>query len=56
MANLQYDITKYQPVLFAADSMTHLVDTVGGIFASLDDETAERLRPAASRERAAAMK
>jgi len=54
MAALDYDITKYQPVLFAAESMDHLVDTVGGIFATLDDDTAERLRPAASRERAAA--
>jgi len=43
MATLDYDITKYQPVLFAADSMTHLVDTVGGIFASLDDDMPARL-------------
>jgi len=54
MANLQYDITKYQPVLFAADSMTHLVDTVGGIFASLDDDTPARLTADGVRERAAA--
>ncbi|MGI9019843.1 MAG: phenylalanine 4-monooxygenase [Solirubrobacterales bacterium] len=44
MAAIDYDITKYQPVLFAADSMTHLVDAVGGFFAGCDDETPARLR------------
>jgi phenylalanine-4-hydroxylase len=43
MATIDYDITKYQPVLFAADSMDHLVDAVGGFFASCDDETLQRL-------------
>ena len=43
MATLEYDITKYQPVLFAADSMDHLVDAVGGFFAALDDDTPLRL-------------
>jgi phenylalanine-4-hydroxylase len=51
MATIEYDITKYQPVLFAADSMDHLVDAVGSFFASCDDETAERF----GRERAAAV-
>ena len=44
MATIEYDITHYQPVLFAADSMDHLVDAVGGFFAALDDDTPARLR------------
>ena len=43
MATIEYDITHYQPVLFAADSMDHLVDEVGGFFAACDDETPARL-------------
>src|SRR5687768_7383126 len=43
MATIDYDITKYQPVLFAAESMEHLVDAVGSFFASCDDETLARL-------------
>ena len=43
MATIDYDITKYQPLLFAADSMDQLVDAVGGFFADCDDETLERL-------------
>ncbi len=43
MATIDYDITRYQPVLFAADSMDHLVDEVGGFFAGCDDDTAARL-------------
>jgi phenylalanine-4-hydroxylase len=39
MATLAYDITRYQPVLFAAASMEHLVDAVGGFFAACDDDT-----------------
>jgi phenylalanine-4-hydroxylase len=50
MATIEYDITKYQPVLFAADSMEHLVDAVGSFFAGCDDETPQRLE----RERAVA--
>jgi phenylalanine-4-hydroxylase len=51
MATIEYDITKYQPVLFAAESMDHLVDAVGSFFAGCDDETAKRYE----RERAAAV-
>ena len=40
MATIEYDITHYQPVLFAADSMQQLVDEVGGFFRDCDDETA----------------
>ncbi len=43
MATIDYDITKYQPVLFAAESMTHVVDAVGGFFAGCDDDTPVRL-------------
>lgn len=49
MATIDYDITKYQPVLFAADSMTHLVAQVGSFFAECSDETAARF----ARERTA---
>ena len=43
MGTIDYDITKYQPVLFAAESMDHLVDSVGAFFADFDDDTPERL-------------
>ena len=43
MGTIDYDITKYQPVLFAAESMGHLVDAVGGFFSGFTDETPERL-------------
>jgi phenylalanine-4-hydroxylase len=43
MATIEYDITKYQPVLFAAESMDHLVDAVGSFFAGCDDDTPARL-------------
>lgn len=44
MGTIDYDITKYQKVLFAAESWQHMVDTVGGFFASFDDDTPARLR------------
>jgi phenylalanine-4-hydroxylase len=43
MGTIDYDITHYQEVLFAAESMDHLVDAVGSFFADFDDETPERL-------------
>ena len=43
MGTLDYDITRYQPVLFAASSFSEMVDVVGAFFESFDDETAERL-------------
>jgi phenylalanine-4-hydroxylase len=43
MGTVEYDITKYQPVLFAAESMGHLVHAVGEFFSEFDDETPERL-------------
>jgi phenylalanine-4-hydroxylase len=43
MGTIDYDITKYQPVLFAAESMDHLIDAVGSFFAACDDDTPARL-------------
>ena len=34
MATLNYDITTYQPILFAAESVDHLEDVVGTFFAT----------------------
>ena len=47
MATLNYDITSYQPILFAADSVDQLEDVVGEFFASCDDEVPERMLAAA---------
>jgi phenylalanine-4-hydroxylase len=49
MMSIEYDITKYQPVLYAADSLDHLDDVVGGFFATVDDDTPARLGLAAAR-------
>jgi phenylalanine-4-hydroxylase len=43
MATIDYDITKYQPVLYCAESMDHLEEAVGGFFTSADDDTPARL-------------
>ena len=40
---VEYDITKYQPILYAAESMDQLEDVVGGFFATADDDTPARL-------------
>jgi phenylalanine-4-hydroxylase len=53
MATLEYDITHYQPILFAVDGMGELAERVGGFFADFDDDTPARLA-AAARPRAAA--
>jgi phenylalanine-4-hydroxylase len=42
MGALEYDITKYQPVLYAARSMDQLFEEVGAFFASADDDTPAR--------------
>jgi phenylalanine-4-hydroxylase len=47
MGTIDYDITKYQPVLYAAESMEHLVEVVGEFFATADDDTPARLTRAA---------
>ena len=43
MATIDYDITHYQPVLFAAESFAHMVDVVGAFFEDCTDETAARM-------------
>ena len=43
MGTVEYDITHYQPVLYSAESMTHLMESLGGFFAGFDDDTPERL-------------
>jgi phenylalanine-4-hydroxylase len=47
MATLEYDITHYQPILFACDGMGELTERVGGFFAGFDDDTPARLARAA---------
>ena len=44
MGTLNYDITRYQPVLFAARSLDHLEAVVGAFFETADDEVCARLR------------
>jgi phenylalanine-4-hydroxylase len=46
MVTIDYDITKYQPVLYAARSLDHLEEAVGGFFAQADDDTPARLEAA----------
>lgn len=38
MGTMTYDITRYQDVLFQAESMDHLEDVVGGFWATCDDD------------------
>jgi phenylalanine-4-hydroxylase len=49
MGTLAYDITRYQPILFAARSTQEVVDTVGELVAHLDDDTCHRLLQEARR-------
>jgi phenylalanine-4-hydroxylase len=42
MGVLQYDITKYQPILYAADGIDQLLDVVGGFFEVCDDDAPAR--------------
>ena len=46
MATQEYDITKYQPVLFCADGMGELEEVVGGFFETFDDDVPARLQGA----------
>jgi phenylalanine-4-hydroxylase len=39
MGSTDYDITAYQPVLYAAESFNHVEDAVGGFFAHCDDDS-----------------
>ncbi|MFC0861421.1 phenylalanine 4-monooxygenase [Sphaerimonospora cavernae] len=43
MGTTQYDITKYQEVLFAAASLDHLEDVVGAFWDTCDDDAVARL-------------
>jgi phenylalanine-4-hydroxylase len=43
MGTAEYDITKYQPILYRADSLEHLMDAVGGFFTAIDDDTPARM-------------
>jgi phenylalanine-4-hydroxylase len=43
MARVEYDITKYQPVLFAAPSMTAVHDALSAFLTAFDDDTPARL-------------
>src|SRR3954469_13441289 len=54
MGTLEYDITKYQPVLFCADSIGQLEDVVGAFFTEFDDDTPARVRRDAGRSTPAA--
>jgi phenylalanine-4-hydroxylase len=38
-----YDITQYQPILYAANGIEHLLEVAGGFFAECDDDTPARL-------------
>ncbi len=39
LVDVQYDISTYQPVLFEADSMDEVEDTVGSFWATCDDDS-----------------
>ncbi len=43
MGTLEYDITTYQPVLFAADGHGQIVDELGEFFTTFDDDAFARL-------------
>ncbi len=43
MGTSSYDITQYQPILYAADGIEQLLDVVGGFFATCDDDAPARL-------------
>jgi phenylalanine-4-hydroxylase len=45
MGTLEYDITKYQPILVAADGIEHQLDVVGGFFDTCDDDAPVRYQP-----------
>jgi phenylalanine-4-hydroxylase len=42
MGTLEYDITRYQPILFAADGIEQLLEVVGGFFEVCDDDSPAR--------------
>jgi phenylalanine-4-hydroxylase len=48
MSRVEYDITKYQPVLFAGRSLSHAYDELEAFLTSLTDETPARLSSTAA--------
>ncbi|MEU4342567.1 phenylalanine 4-monooxygenase [Nocardia sp. NPDC023852] len=50
MGSAIYDITHYQPTLYCAESIAEIEDVIGGFFATVNDETPERLRHASAAE------
>lgn len=48
MGTLPYDITRYQPVLFCAESLDELDAVVGGFFDTVDDDAIARHRASVS--------
>jgi phenylalanine-4-hydroxylase len=44
MGAMSYDITRFQPVLFAADSLDEVITVLGSFFDQYDDSTYDRLR------------
>jgi phenylalanine-4-hydroxylase len=43
MGTTDYDITRYQPVLYAADSFAQVEDVVGGFFSDSEEASISRL-------------
>jgi phenylalanine-4-hydroxylase len=44
MGTVDYDITAYQPVLYRAECVEEVVETVGGFFATCTDESIAAMR------------
>jgi phenylalanine-4-hydroxylase len=44
MGTAEYDITRYQPVLYRAESVAEVVEVIGGFFAGATDESVAELR------------
>jgi len=44
MGTVDYDITHYQPVLYLAESIDEVVETVGGFFRTCTDESIKEMR------------
>jgi phenylalanine-4-hydroxylase len=46
MGTADYDITRYQPVLYRAESLDEVREVVGGFFATCTDESVAEMRGA----------
>jgi phenylalanine-4-hydroxylase len=44
MGTAEYDITRYQPVLYRAESVAEVVEVVGGFFNGASDDSIAALR------------